>query len=180
MSTAEHKEQTPEHLKFAIITISTSRYNKTPDATSPDVAEDGSGKLMTQLVKEAGHTITTYTLLPDETEKITNKIKKIEKTDIKPDIILISGGTGITPQDNTIEATTPLFKKEIPGFGELFRQLSREEIGTATILSRATAGITKNNTIIFCLPGSPKGVQLALTKIILPEAKHLTKHARGE
>jgi len=180
MSTAKHKEQTPQDLKFAIITISTSRYNKTPDATNPDVAEDGSGKLMTQLVTESGHTNTTYTLLPDETEKITNNIKKIEKTDIKPDIILISGGTGITPEDNTIEATRPLFKKKIPGFGELFRQLSREEIGTATILSRATAGITTNNTIIFCLPGSPRGVQLALTRIILPEAKHLTKHARGE
>ncbi|CAD7776915.1 Molybdopterin adenylyltransferase [Candidatus Methanoperedenaceae archaeon GB37] len=180
MSTREHKKETPKELKFAIITISTSRYNKTPDATDPDLADDGSGRLMTQLVKRAGHRVTTYALLPDEIEKIRATLERIDEDETKPDLILISGGTGIAPNDKTIEATKPLFKREIPGFGELFRELSREEVGTATILSRATAGITEKNTIIFCLPGSPEGVKLALTKIILPEAKHLTKHARGE
>ncbi|MGC8936120.1 MAG: MogA/MoaB family molybdenum cofactor biosynthesis protein, partial [Candidatus Methanomethylicaceae archaeon] len=94
------------------------------------------------------------------------------------DVIVISGGTGPGPRDVTVEAITPLFEKELPGFGELFRHMSYEKVGTSTIASRATAGITKG-VLVFALPGSPDAVKLAMEKIILPESPHLVKMVRA-
>jgi molybdenum cofactor biosynthesis protein B len=93
------------------------------------------------------------------------------------DVIITSGGTGLASKDVTIESVTPLFDKEIPGFGELFRFKSIGQIGSSVILSRAAAGLLKGK-VIFCVPGSPNAVELALSEIILPETGHLVKHAR--
>ena len=175
MSSAEHKKHTPIHLKFAIITVSTSRYEKNTRALNPGDTGDGSGKLMIELVEEAGHAVWSYLLVPDQVNKITDAVEKVQK---QVDVIIISGGTGISPMDVTIEAVSPLFIREIPGFGEFFRELSREDIGTAAMLSRAAAGIINKDVIVFCLPGSPDGVRIALTRLILPEIGHLVKHAR--
>jgi molybdenum cofactor biosynthesis protein B len=93
------------------------------------------------------------------------------------DAAIFCGGTGIAPSDITIETVTPFLDKLLPGFGEIFRHLSYDEIGSAAILSRAIAGIAQGKAV-FCLPGSPNAVQLCLSKLIIPEAGHLIKHAR--
>ena len=93
------------------------------------------------------------------------------------DVVLVTGGTGVAPRDVTIEAVAPLFEKEIPGFGELFRMLSFAEIGAAAMLSRATAGVASGRAI-FLLPGSPAALELAMTRLILPEASHLLSQVR--
>jgi molybdenum cofactor biosynthesis protein B len=175
MSSVEHKKHTPQHLRFALLTVSTSRHERAPQAGNPDEAGDGSGRLMMELVEHHGHSVESYQLVPDEKDKITRAVEQAGRVDV----ILISGGSGISPQDVTIEAVASLFAKEIPGFGEFFRSLSREEIGLAAMLSRATAGVLEDGTVVFCLPGSPGGVRLALEKLILPEIGHLVKHARG-
>jgi molybdenum cofactor biosynthesis protein B len=95
----------------------------------------------------------------------------------KTDAIITTGGTGISPTDVTIEAIQPLLDKEIPGFGQLFRTISYEKIGSPAVLTRALAG-TVRGKVIFCLPGSPQSVSLALETLILPEAAHILKHAR--
>lgn len=178
MSSVEHRKHTPVDLRFAIITVSTSRYEMTPEAETPGEAGDGSGRLMRELVERAGYTVASYRLVPDDVNTIRGVVKGVGRVEAV-DVLLISGGSGISPRDVTIEAVTPLFVREIPGFGEFFRSLSREEIGLAAILSRATAGVLEDGTVVFCLPGSPGGVQLALEKLILPEVGHLVKHARG-
>ena len=93
------------------------------------------------------------------------------------DVVLVSGGTGVAPRDVTLEAVAPLFDKELPGFGELFRSLSFAEIGAAAMLSRAAAGVARGRAI-FLLPGSPAALDLALGRLILPEAAHLLSQAR--
>ncbi|HIH87408.1 MAG TPA: molybdenum cofactor biosynthesis protein, partial [Methanosarcinales archaeon] len=102
---------------------------------------------------------------------------ELTDADIGPDIdaIVISGGTGLAPEDVTLEAVEPLFDKTIPGFGEVFRLKSLEDVGTAAILSRASAG-TVGRCVVFCLPGSPAAVELALKELIIPEAPHIIKH----
>ncbi|RJS85086.1 molybdenum cofactor biosynthesis protein MoaB, partial [Candidatus Bathyarchaeota archaeon] len=95
----------------------------------------------------------------------------------KIDVIITCGGTGISPSDVTIEAVRPLLEKELEGFGELFRLLSYQEIGSAALLTRAVAGVSKGK-VIFCIPGSPNSVKLSLEKLVIPEAAHIIKHAR--
>jgi molybdenum cofactor biosynthesis protein B len=95
----------------------------------------------------------------------------------KTEMIVTSGGTGISPRDVTIEAVQPLLEKEIPGFGELFRTISYNTIGSAALLTRAIAGVTKGK-VVFCLPGSPQSISLALEELVLLEACHILKHAR--
>jgi molybdenum cofactor biosynthesis protein B len=99
----------------------------------------------------------------------------IDRTDI--DVLVFCGGTGITHSDVTIETVSSFLEKSLPGFGEIFRRLSFDEIGSAAVLSRAVAGLAKGKAI-FCIPGSPNAVQLCLSKLILPEAGHIVKHAR--
>ncbi len=96
----------------------------------------------------------------------------------KIDAIISTGGTGITPADVTIEAVRPLIEKELPGFGELFRHLTFQDIGSAAVLSRALAGVAKGKAV-FCLPGSPHAVKLCLERLILPETAHIVLHAHG-
>ena len=127
---------------------------------------------MCNLVKESGHKVVSYSLVPDDNVAIKDLISRMVNEDVN--VIVTSGGTGLSPDDVTIEAVSPLFHKEIQGFGEYFRYLSIGQIGSSVVLTRACAG-TVNNKVIFCLPGSPNAVKLAFSEIILPEAGHILK-----
>ncbi|KKG01255.1 MogA/MoaB family molybdenum cofactor biosynthesis protein [Methanosarcina mazei] len=170
-----HKKDAKKSFSFALITISTSRYEKYGNPASPDDAEDLSGKVMKELIEAAGNRVFFYRLVPDEKDSLLASF--FAALDSPADIVITSGGTGLAPKDLTIESIDPLFEKEIPGFGELFRYKSLEEIGTSVILTRASAGVIKGKAV-FCLPGSPNAVKLALSKIIIPEAGHIVRHVR--
>ena len=168
-----HKQHIKGNIRFALITVSTSRFNKYGSAISPQEAEDLSGDRMHTLVKENGHEVVSYSLVPDDPVCIRDLISRMIGEDV--DVIVTSGGTGLSPDDVTIEAISPLFHKEIQGFGEYFRYLSIGQIGSSVVLTRACAGIA-DNKVIFCIPGSPNAVELAFSEVILPEAGHILKH----
>jgi molybdopterin adenylyltransferase len=170
-----HKKDAKKSFSFALITISTSRFEKYGDSALPEEAEDLSGKAMKDLLETAGHKVSFYRLVSDKKTSITDAV--FAALDSSADIIITSGGTGLAPKDITIESVTPIFEKEISGFGELFRYKSLEEIGTSVILTRAAAGVI-NGKAVFCLPGSPNAVRLALSEIIIPEAGHIVRHVR--
>jgi molybdenum cofactor biosynthesis protein B len=115
-------------------------------------------------------------LIPDDSDIIEKSVNKALKS---PDLdaAIFCGGTGITPSDVTIETVSPFLEKVLPGFGEIFRRLSFDQIGSPAVLSRAIAGVAKGKAI-FCLPGSPNAARLCVEKLILPEAPHIVKHAR--
>lgn len=170
-----HKKDAEKSFSFALITVSTSRYEKYGESILPEEADDLSGKAMKDLLEASSHKIPFYRLVPDQKDSIVDAV--LAALASSADIIITSGGTGLAPKDLTIESLTPLFEKEIPGFGELFRYESLEEIGTSVILTRAAAGVIKGKAI-FCLPGSPNAVKLALSKIIIPETGHIVRHVR--
>lgn len=170
---AKHKSGVKKHYNCAILTISTSKYWAKEKGTE-DIG-DLSGEIAQALVREKGHEVVYYDVLPDDEVKIQEGVANAVRTDA--DFIISSGGTGLTKHDITIEVVTKLLQKEITGFGELFRRKSYDDIGTAALLSRAIAGII-DQKVIFCLPGSPGAVQLALNEIILPEIAHVLKHVR--
>ena len=146
-------------LRFSLITVSDTR---TPNS-------DKSGPCMAEFVQEGGHTIVAQLIVQDEPDKIRESIRAQSGM---ADVVCLSGGTGISPRDQTYEAIRSILDKTLPGFGELFRMLSWEQVGSRAMLSRAVAGIYKE-IVIFSLPGSPKAVELAMEKLILPEAHHL-------
>lgn len=164
MSTVEHKREAPKTVRCKVITVSDTRDKET----------DKSGRLMRDLLEQAGHQIVDYCIVKDETEPIREEILKGSiRADI--DVILTNGGTGIAKRDVTIETVRQLLDKEIVGFGELFRMLSyQEDIGSAAILSRAIAGVV-NNKAVFSTPGSSGAVKLAMNKLILPEIGHVVR-----
>jgi len=128
------------------------------------------------MLRKARHTVLFRKIVSDDPTMIAEGIRDaIDRADL--DVVIFCGGTGITPSDVTIETITPFLEKILPGFGEIFRRLSYDEIGSAAILSRAIAGIARGKAV-FCIPGSPNAVQLCLSRLILPEAGHLIKHAR--
>jgi molybdenum cofactor biosynthesis protein B len=167
MGVDEHKRDAESvgSISFAVITISDSRAE----------AEDESGKFIRERMEEAGHQLVSYRLLKNELEAIRRDV--IELIEAKVGCIVTTGGTGLSSRDMTVEAVSPLFDKNVGGFGELFRHLSFQEVGTAALMSRATAGSARG-TIIFCLPGSTKAVRLAVERLILPELKHLIRELR--
>ncbi len=142
-------------LSFAIITISDTRTAKT----------DESGQRLEEYVIQAGHSLAYRKFARDETEIITATVGSLIKDDTV-DVILTTGGTGITKRDVTPESIRPLADKHIPGFGELFRMLSYRDIGTSTIQSRADAWLCKG-TLVFALPGSPNAIELAWQQILV-------------
>ncbi|MBN2110316.1 MAG: molybdenum cofactor biosynthesis protein MoaB [Methanosarcinaceae archaeon] len=170
----EHKKGSKGPYNFYIVTISTSRFEKYGSVSSPLEAEDLSGQLMEETVLAAGHRISGYSLIKDDKTSITDTVTKALSSNAN--IVLTSGGTGLASKDVTIESVAPMFEKDIPGFGEVFRSKSTAEIGVSVILTRACAGIIAGK-VVFCLPGSPAAVKLALGEIILPEAGHIVKHA---
>jgi len=170
----KHKEKAPKALGFAVITISTSRYR---DSEAGKSVVDESGDLIAKKLQGQGHNVVSRYLIPDDKTWIENALSEQLKYP-SVDAVITCGGTGITPSDVTIEAVEPLFEKELPGFGELFRFLTYEDIGSAAVMSRAVAGVVKGKAV-FCLPGSPHAVELCLEKLILTEAGHIILHARG-
>jgi molybdenum cofactor biosynthesis protein B len=134
--------------------------------------------MVVKYCENAGHFVVGRTLLPDERQMIQKSLAKaIALKNV--DVIIINGGTGISPTDITVEAVQRFFAKVMRGFGELFRRISYETIGPAAMMSRAVAGVTKEGKAVFCLPGSPDGVDTAMRKLIIPELPHIVKLARG-
>lgn len=152
-----------------VVIASTSRYSRFGSVRSPEEADDISGQLILERIRQAGHTA-RYALLPDG----LGLRQTAEKS--KADALIICGGTGLTETDLTLEAVEPLFEKSLPGFGEIFRYRSLEEVGTRAMLTRAAAGI-HNGRPIFCLPGSPGAARLGMD-LILPELSHIIGHIR--
>ena len=170
-----HKEAAPKKLGFAVIIISSSR-SKALEARMQVV--DESGDLIVELLKAAEHSVFMRQLVPDSRGVVEAAVMKALQSR-HVDAVVTCGGTGINPLDVTIETVYPLLDKELPGFGELFRSLSYDEIGSAAVMSRAIAGVTRGKAI-FCLPGSPQAVRLCLERLILPEVGHIVLHARGK
>ena len=163
-----HKASAPRSVGIYIITCSTSRFNQLKAGQEPD---DASGDTIEQLAVGAGHRIEGRKLISDSKPMITKTTKQAIRAR-KVDAIIITGGTGLSLRDLTPESIAPLVDRIIPGFGELFRKISFEGIGSSAILSRAFAG-TRKGKVIFCLPGSPDAVQTAMEKLILPELGHI-------
>jgi molybdopterin adenylyltransferase len=134
---------------------------------------DTSGQLIQKLLKEQGHTVAAYHLVKDEPSEIKAKINAA-LTNKKIQAIIINGGTGISKRDSTFEAVDAMLEKRLVGFGEVFRYLTYQEIGSPAIMSRATAGIIQGR-VLFSTPGSENAVRLAMEKLILPELGHLVK-----
>jgi molybdenum cofactor biosynthesis protein B len=156
------------------MTISTSRY-RASQAGKP--VTDESRDLILKLLKNNGYEVAVQRLINDDKVAIREIVGELLKSP-KVDVIVSTGGTGINPADVTIEAVKPMLEKELPGFGELFRHLTFQEIGSAAVMSRAVAGVA-NGKAVFCLPGSPHAVRLCLERLILPETAHIVLHARG-
>jgi len=163
-TTKEHKKDAPKNIECAIITLSDSRTMQT----------DESGKIVENLLKKQGHKIIEHVVIPDESKLLIKKVKELLP---RVKAIITNGGTGIAKRDITVDSLENLFEKKITAFSAIFAQLSYADIGSAAIMSRATAGIIKQ-TAIFCLPGSPKAVELGVSKIIIPEMGHIVKHLR--
>ncbi|MFC7393650.1 MogA/MoaB family molybdenum cofactor biosynthesis protein [Scopulibacillus cellulosilyticus] len=161
MSVDEHKSHKPDQLSCGVITVSDTR----------DVDTDKSGRLIINQLKGQDYNIESYVIVKDEEVEIELSINEILSQSV--DALLINGGTGIAERDVTIEVVNKLINKELPGFGEIFRMLSyTEDIGSAAILSRATAGII-GKTAVFSMPGSSGAVKLAMEKLIIPELPHI-------
>jgi molybdenum cofactor biosynthesis protein B len=169
----KHKSVAPKKLNVFIVTCSTSKYE---DRNLGKPIEDVSGDLIERLMKEAGHQISKRTLISDSEAMIKQTVRDATISS-NIDSVIITGGTGIAPKDVTVEAVKQLLDKELPGFGELFRKISYDSIGSAALMSRALAGIIRGKAI-FCLPGSPDGVEKALKNLIIPEIGHIVKHSR--
>ncbi len=161
MGTHEHRKAAPQHVSAFVLTVSDTR----------TLENDASGELICSLLRDTGHQLVGRNIVPDERDAI--RVAVLEAvTRVRAHVVLVTGGTGVSQRDVTVEALRSLFERELPGFGELFRYLSFEEIGAAAMLSRATAGVI-GGTIVFLMPGSRPAVRLAMTRLILPEVAHL-------
>lgn len=162
MAKVPHPTPEPVSVACAVITVS--------DTRSP--AQDSSGQAIQSQLTAAGHQVEIYEIVPDEPHIIQAKLQQLgEQVGIQA--VIFNGGTGIASRDTTYDAIQALLDKELPGFGEIFRFLSYQEIGSRAIASRATAGIYRN-LLVFSLPGSTNAVTLGMEKLILPELVHLT------
>jgi molybdenum cofactor biosynthesis protein B len=138
---------------------------------------DESGRLLGELLREAGHVIVRHAFIKDEPTFIQDLVRNMSDENTA-DAIILTGGTGISKRDNTFEALEAIFEKRMDGFGEAFRRLSWDEIGPRAILTRATAGVF-NGALVFSLPGSPNAVRLGVSKLILPVLGHAVALAQG-
>ncbi len=160
MGHLEHKKQALKSISFSVLTLSDTRTE----------AEDKSGSIIKESMLSAGHKLSSYIVIKEDPGIIGATLRHILEGN--SDVVITNGGTGLTKRDGTIEVARKIFTKELEGFGELFRLLSFHQIGPSAMLSRATAGIA-NGKLLICLPGSSKGVRLALERIILPEVSHM-------
>ena len=164
-SVKEHKASARASVKLGIVTVSDTRTLET----------DTSGLLIDQIATQAGHEVAWRKIVRDEPVEIQNVIVQ-SQLDPSIQAVLITGGTGISPRDQTVETLEKIFTKQIPGYGELFRWLSFQEIGPACILSRATGGLI-GPLVVLLMPGSRAAVKLAMEQIIVPELPHLVREA---
>ncbi|HAX78452.1 MAG TPA: molybdenum cofactor biosynthesis protein [Cyanobacteria bacterium UBA11372] len=168
MTPQPHPDSTQIAVNCAVITVSDTRTQET----------DKSGQIIKQLLLESGHQVIDYTIVKDEPEQIRAQMEIWGKrADL--DALIFNGGTGIAPRDTTYDAIASLLEKTLPGFGELFRYLSYQEIGSRAIASRAIAGVYQGK-LVFSLPGSSNAVKLAISQLILPELVHLVTQLKGE
>jgi len=159
LSVQEHKSHARRHLRLGVLTASDTR----------TVENDKSGQLIRQMAEAEGHRVEFYQIVRDEAEVIGATIA--ENLDAL-DAIIVTGGTGVAPRDVSADVVKKMLTTELPGFGELFRMLSYQEIGSAALASRAVAGM-RNGKFLAALPGSSGGCRLAMEKLILPEIGHL-------
>ena len=162
----QHKAEAPKSLGCAVVTVSDTRTLET---------DTGGGEVV-QRLEVAGHQVVAREIIPDEPSQMKPLLERL-RSDPQVDAVLMTGGTGISSRDQTFETVANLLTKPLPGYGELFRWLSYNEIGAAAMLSRATGGLM-GNTLLLTMPGSRPAVQLAMEKIILPELGHLVREAR--
>jgi molybdenum cofactor biosynthesis protein B len=161
----EHRATAPTAVGCFVLTVSDTR---TPET-------DTGGAVIRELLGGAGHTVVGSTIVRDEPVDVTRIVREA-CADPRVQVVILTGGTGITSRDSTFEAVEALLDKRLPGFGELFRVLSYEEVGAAAMLSRAQMGIHARR-IVVSLPGSPNACRLALNKLLLPELGHLVREA---
>jgi len=166
-SAAQHRQKSPQAVDCAVITVSDTR----------TLDNDKSGQRVVDSLTTAGHRVVGRAIVPDEPAELHRLVTRFAEDD-QVEAILMTGGTGIAARDQTPEALRKLFTKELPGYGELLRMLSYEEIGPAAMLSRACGGLI-GQTVVLTMPGSTPAVRLAMDKLILPELGHLVLHARG-
>jgi molybdenum cofactor biosynthesis protein B len=162
----EHEAQGPQSARCAVITVSDTR----------TLENDTGGQTAIDHLTAAGHTIAHREIIPDEPSRIRPLLESLRQRD-DIDLILLTGGTGIASRDQTYETVSSLLDKPLPGYGELFRMLSYQEIGPAAMLSRAIGGLL-GRKLLFTTPGSPAGVRLALDRLIVPQIPHLLREAR--
>jgi molybdenum cofactor biosynthesis protein B len=160
-----HEKNAPAAVRIGVLTVSNTR--------GPD--EDTSGDLIATLAEAEGHSLTKRKVVKDSVPQIRNALGEMLA---EADAVIITGGTGVTPGDVTIEAVSPMFDRELPAFGSVFSRLSYDEVGAAAVLSRAGAGIIRDR-VVFCLPGSAKACKLAMEQIILPVISHLVFHIQA-
>ena len=156
----------PGHVRVFVLTVSDTRTE----------INDSSGATIVDAVKAAGHHVTGKAIEKDEPARVTELLRH-QSANADVDAIITTGGTGLTSRDSTYEAIDALLTKRLPGFGELFRMLSYQDIGSAAMMSRACAG-TIGTVVVIALPGSEKAVRLAMNKLVIPELTHLVQQAR--
>ena len=166
MSQQEHKARGPASVACFVLTVSDTRTEDT----------DTSGRAIRDLLTAAGHGVSGHAIVRDEPTEVRDQVRT-RCHDTATQVIITTGGTGITSRDGTYEAVDGLLEKRLDGFGELFRMLSFQEIGSAAMMSRATAG-TAQGKVIFVLPGSENAVRLAMTRLIIPELAHVVQQVR--
>ncbi len=165
-TTESHRKKAPQSVRCVVVTVSDTR---TP-------ATDRGGALIEEMLTSAGHKIVHREIVPDEPVQIRALLESYNDP-AQVEAILITGGTGIASRDQTFETVQEMLTKVLPGYGELFRMLSFEEIGAAAMLSRAIGGVM-GSTVMLSMPGSPAAVRLAMEKLILPELGHLVHESR--
>jgi len=165
-SVHRHHREAPRDVPTAILTVSDTRTLET----------DKGGALAAELLQKAGHTIASRAIVRDEPEEIRAAVESFLASGEAVRALVITGGTGVAPRDVTPDTVTPLLDRVVPGFGEIFRMLSYEDIGSAALLSRAVAGLARGR-VVFVIPGSSGAVRLALEKLIVPELGHLAAEA---
>jgi molybdenum cofactor biosynthesis protein B len=172
-SAKKHKATAPKKLNFAVFVCSTSRYQQVQKGEKID---DVSGDTIEALLRNAGHAVAFKKIISDDKVIIEEAVKSVLSS-AELDAAVFCGGTGIAPKDVTIETVSPFFEKTLPGFGEIFRRLSYDKVGSAAVMSRAVAGVAKGKAF-FCIPGSPDAVRISVEMLILPEAPHIVRHTR--
>jgi len=164
----DHHAHDVESLGAAVVTVSSSR----------TLDDDPAGDAIAAALEEAGHEVVVRELVRDDFDGVQGRVDTlVGRGDV--DVVVTTGGTGVTPDDVTVEAVEPLFDKRLPGFGELFRRLSYDEVGTRVVGTRATGGVA-DGVPTFCLPGSENAARLGAEELVVPEAPHLAGLARRD